>query len=390
MGQSLNQNTCSSTTLAVPVTPYTKQNPFSARLSKSLKITGGDSVKDIRHIEISLKGSDISYQAGDTLGVFFLNSSDVVERIIRATQNHPSDLVEINDIIYPLSLALLEQLELTLSYPSFIKAYQKASDNQALAAVLKDGSGLRLFLAARQIVDIIEQFPENISAQELVNALRPLTPRLYSISSSPLRAESDVHLTIAHVNYEAFGFQHQGGASGFLCSRLETGGEVKVYVENNDSFRLPSDGNTPVIMVGPGTGIAPFRAFMQEREVKNAKGKNWLFFGNPNYTEDFLYQSEWQALLASGRLSKISLAFSRDQADKVYVQDKMLENGKELFQWLEAGAHFYICGDATKMAKGVEAALLQIIEKFGNKSPVEAKQYLLQLRKTRRYQKDVY
>jgi sulfite reductase (NADPH) flavoprotein alpha-component len=369
---------------------YTKQNPFPATLTKSQKITGPDSVKDIRHIEISLEGSGIRYHAGDTLGVFFVNSGDVVERILKATQNKPDELVEIKGVIYPLFVALSEHLELTISYPGFVKAYQKASDNEALAALLKDGSSLRVFLATRQIVDITEQFPENVSAQELVNALRPLTPRLYSISSSMLQEPDKVHLTIAHVDYEAFGFRHQGGASGFLCSRLNIGGEVKVYVENNDNFRLPSDGNTPIIMVGPGTGIAPFRAFMQEREMQNAQGKSWLFFGNPNYTQDYFYQSEWEDWLAFGRLGKISLAFSRDQESKVYVQDKMLENGEELFQWLETGAHFYVCGDATKMAKGVEAALLKIIEKHGNKSEIEAKQYLLLMRKTKRYQKDVY
>lgn len=385
-----NQHNSSTKVTAVPMTNYTKLNPFPARLTKSLKITSADSVKDIRHIEISLKGSGINYQVGDTLGVFFLNSNELVQRVIQATQNDANDLVEVKGSIYPLSLALSEKLELTLSYPGFVKAYQQASDNEALAALLKDSSGLRVHLATRQIVDIIEQFPENIPPQDLVNALRPLAPRLYSISSSQLQFEDEVHLTVAHVNYEAFGFQHQGGASGFLCSRLNIGGEVKVYLEKNDNFRLPADSNTPIIMVGPGTGIAPFRAFMQERETINARGKNWLFFGNPNVNKDFLYQAEWQAWLASGRLCKINLAFSRDQADKVYVQDRMLENGKEIFEWLEAGAHFYVCGDATKMAKGVESALLQIIEEHGNKSPLEAKQYLLLLRKTKRYQKDVY
>jgi sulfite reductase (NADPH) flavoprotein alpha-component len=369
---------------------YTKQNPFPAILTQSLKITGRDSVKDIRHIEISLEGSGIQYKPGDALGVFFLNSADVVERILKATQNSADARVTIKENSYSLSEALSEHLELTLSYPGFVKAYQKASDNQALAALLKDSAGLRAFLAERQIVDIIEQYPEHLPAQTLVDALRPLTPRLYSIASSQLEVEDEVHLTVAHIDYEAFGFQHQGGASGYLCSRLEEGGEIRVYAENNDNFRLPSEANTSVIMVGPGTGIAPFRAFMQEREAKGDSGKNWLFFGNPNFTQDFLYQTEWQAHLKSGLLSKISLAFSRDQANKIYVQDRMLESGKELFEWLEAGAHFYVCGDAMRMAKDVEAALLAIIEKHGAKSAQEAKQYLLELRKSKRYQKDVY
>lgn len=369
---------------------YSKQMPFAAALTQSLKITGRDSVKDIRHIEISLEQSGIQYQVGDALGVYFLNSASVINRIIAATANTGTDKVFINEQDYTLAQALAEKLELTLSYPGFVKSYQQASNDESLMAVLQDSKVLRGFLEARQIVDIVEQFPADISAQSLVDALRPLTPRLYSIASSQAEVEDEVHLTVAHIDYEAFGFQHQGGASGYLCTHLEEGGEVKVYVESNDNFRLPADTNTPLIMVGPGTGIAPFRAFMQERDAQQAEGKNWLFFGNPNFTQDFLYQTEWQGYLKSGLLYKISLAFSRDQAHKIYVQDRMLEQGAELFQWLEAGAHFYVCGDAMRMAKDVETALLSIIEKHGNKSTQEAKQYLLAMRKAKRYQKDVY
>nr|WP_136252656.1 assimilatory sulfite reductase (NADPH) flavoprotein subunit [Ningiella ruwaisensis] len=375
---------------AVSTSVYTKQHPFLATLTESIKITGRDSVKDIRHIEISLEDSGIRYQPGDALGVYFVNSENAVARVLHATSNDGEAQVTINDESLSLQQALSEKLELTLSYPGFVKAYQEASKNEALKALLEDKAALRAFLEERQIIDIVEQFPENIAPQDLVNALRPLTPRLYSIASSQLEVEDEVHLTVAHVDYDAFGFRHQGGASGFLCEHLAQGGQIKVYAESNDNFRLPSDDDTAIIMVGPGTGIAPFRAFMQERDVKEAKGKNWLFFGNPSFTQDFLYQTEWQSYLKSGLLSKISLAFSRDQANKIYVQDRMLENGKELFDWLESGAHFYVCGDAMRMAKDVEAALLQIIEKYGNKTEAEAKQYLLGLRKAKRYQKDVY
>jgi sulfite reductase (NADPH) flavoprotein alpha-component len=375
---------------SVATATYTKQNPFPAVLTQSLKITGRDSVKDIRHIEISLEESSIEYRVGDALGVYFLNSNAVIERMLNATSNAADAKVMIADSEYTLGQALAEKLELTLSYPGFVKAYQAASEDQALLALLDDKTALRAFLEERQIVDIVEQFPADINAQSLVDALRPLTPRLYSIASSQAEVEDEVHLTVAHIDYEAFGFQHQGGASGYLCTHLEEGGEVKVYVESNDNFRLPSDASTPIIMVGPGTGIAPFRAFMQERDAQEANGKNWLFFGNPNFTQDFLYQTEWQGYLKSGLLSKISLAFSRDQANKIYVQDRMLEQGKELYEWLAAGAHFYVCGDAMRMAKDVEAALLSIIEKHGNKSAQEAKQFLLEMRKAKRYQKDVY
>ncbi|WP_395341497.1 assimilatory sulfite reductase (NADPH) flavoprotein subunit [Ningiella sp. W23] len=375
---------------AVSTAKWTKQNPFVASLSESLKITGRDSIKDIRHVEISLEDSGINYQPGDALGVYFINSPSIVDSMIKHTSNHPEDEVNINDDKMPLSKALSEKLELTLSYPGFVKAYQQASQSKELASILNDKAGLRAFLEERQIVDVVVQFPADISAQALVDALRPLTPRLYSIASSQAEVDDEVHLTVAHVDYEAFGFRHQGGASGFLCTHLEQGGEIKVYAESNDNFRLPSDNNTPIIMVGPGTGIAPFRAFMQEREAQEAPGNNWLFFGNPSFTQDFLYQTEWQGYLKSGLLSKISLAFSRDQANKIYVQDRMLENGAELFEWLESGAHFYVCGDAMRMAKDVESALLQIIEKHGKKAPEDAKKYLLELRKAKRYQKDVY
>jgi sulfite reductase (NADPH) flavoprotein alpha-component len=384
------QVTASTVATVTATSKYTKQNPYPAVLNQSLKITGRDSVKDIRHIEISLEDSGIQYRVGDALGVYFLNSSAVIERILKATHNEADEAVTIGDAEYTLKQALAEKLELTLSYPGFVKAYQAASNDEALLALLDDKTALRAFLEERQIVDIIEQFPADISAQSLVDALRPLSPRLYSIASSQSEVEDEVHLTVAHIDYQAFGFQHQGGASGYLCTHLEEGGELKVYVESNDNFRLPQDSNVPVIMVGPGTGIAPFRAFMQERDAQEAEGKNWLFFGNPNFTQDFLYQTEWQGYLKTGLLSKISLAFSRDQANKIYVQDRMLENGKELFEWLDAGAHFYVCGDAMKMAKDVEAALLSIIEKYGNKSAQEAKQYLLEMRKAKRYQKDVY
>lgn len=375
---------------ALSASQYTKQNPFVASLLTAQKITGRDSVKDIQHIEISLEDSGLQYQVGDALGVYFTNDASVVARIIAATQTLANDSVSIKGESYTLSEALTEKLELTSSYPGFVKAYQSSTNDTGLQALLDDKAALRTFLDERQIVNIIEQFPNKISAQALVDAMRPLTPRLYSIASSQAEVEDEVHLTVAHVNFEAFGAMHQGGASGFLSSRLEEGDSLKVFIESNDNFRLPSDGNTPIIMVGPGTGVAPFRAFMQEREASEAEGDNWLFFGNPSFTQDFLYQVEWQSYLKSGLLTKLSLAFSRDQAQKIYVQDRLLENGPAVFEWLERGAHFYVCGDAMHMAKDVEQALLKIIQTHGNKDEATAKQYLVQMRKAKRYQKDVY
>lgn len=375
---------------AVAESLYNKKNPFAASLSESLKITARDSVKDIRHIEVSLEGSGIVYKPGDALGVWFSNDEAMVRRILAATSTSAEDKVLIAETEFTLLDALLNKLELTLSYPGFVKKYQAQTAHQELAKLMEDKAALREYLSVSQIVDITEKFPAKISAQELVDALRPITPRLYSIASSQAEVEDEVHLTVAHIEYEANGFTHQGGASGFLSTRLQEGDKLNVYVENNDNFRLPPDPNTPIIMIGPGTGIAPFRAFMQERDAVEAQGKNWLFFGNPNFTQDFLYQTEWQGYLKSGLLSKISLAFSRDQANKIYVQDRLKENGKEVFDWLEQGAHFYICGDALRMAKDVETTLLDLVAEHGNKTTAEAKEYVTNLRKSKRYQKDVY
>lgn len=369
---------------------YTKKNPFAGTLLTSQKITGRDSIKDIRHIEISLEDSGIQYQVGDALGVYFLNDEAMVQRMINAYGLSAEESVTLGDDSLTLAQALTEKCELTLSYPTFVKSLAESSGDAALTALLADKAALREYLVPRQIVDIAIDYPVKVTAQQVVDACRPLTARLYSIASSQHEVEDEVHLTVALVEYEEHGFVHQGGASGFLAKRLDEGAPVKVYVEGNDNFRLPADPNTPVIMVGPGTGIAPFRAFMQERDAQEAEGKNWLFFGNPSFTQDFLYQTEWQGYVKSGLLSKISLAFSRDQAEKIYVQHRLLEQGAEVYEWLEAGAHFYVCGDANHMSKDVEHALLTIYQTHGKQSADEAKKSLLALRKAKRYQKDVY
>jgi sulfite reductase (NADPH) flavoprotein alpha-component len=369
---------------------YTKKAPYSATFIEAQKITGRDSVKDIRHIEISLEDSGIQYQAGDALGVWFTNDEQLVDELIALVQAAGDSEVKVADSTLTLRDALLAKLELTISYPGFVKAYQEATNSDELGALLADKAALRAYLVDRQIIDIVREHPFPVSAQTLVDALRPLTPRLYSIASSQLEVEDEVHLTIGHVDYTAFDKRHQGGASGFLCERLKEGANVDVFIEPNDNFRLPENPDTPVIMVGPGTGIAPFRAFMQERDAQGAEGKNWLFFGNPNFTQDFLYQVEWQGYVKSGLLNKITLAFSRDQADKIYVQHRIAEHAAELYAWLEEGAHFYVCGDANHMAKDVENALLEVIKTQGNKSDADAKAYLIAMRKAKRYQKDVY
>lgn len=376
--------------LSVASQQYSKKNPFTATLNESQKITGRNSVKDIRHIEISLEDSNITYSPGDALGVWFSNDENLVLQLLDLLSIKAEDTVELSNQTLSVKEALIKKLELTQSYPTFVKGYLNYSDSEPLKELFEDKAALREYLANNQIIDVVKAFPAKLTAQQLVDALRPLTPRLYSIASSQADVEDEVHLTVAVVEFDKEGDTRQGGASSFLSQRLAEGGDVEVFIEPNKNFRLPEDNNTPVIMVGPGTGIAPFRAFMQQRAEDEAEGKNWLFFGNPNFTEDFLYQTEWQRFVKDGVLDKVSLAFSRDQEQKVYVQHRLREEGKDVFEWLENGAHFYVCGDANHMAKDVHDALTEIIQTHGKKTAEEAEQYLTELRRAKRYQKDVY
>lgn len=370
---------------------YDKFNPYLATLSTNQKITGRDSTKDIRHIEISLEGSGISYQPGDALGVWFDNDAALVAEVLALTGLTGSESVSVEGKSQPLKEALTRHFELTRLHGGFISGLAELVDNAELKAIAADKAQTTALAASAQIVDVLKRYPQPLSAEQLTQLLRPLTPRMYSIASSQAEVEEEVHLTVGVVRYpQADGTVRSGGASSFLADRLAEGSEVRVFVEHNDNFRLPEDGNTPVIMVGPGTGIAPFRAFIQQRDADGASGKNWLFFGNPHFTQDFLYQVEWQKYVKSGLLSKIDLAFSRDQAQKIYVQDRLREQGAEVYAWLEQGAHFYVCGDANRMAKDVQEALIDIIAQHGNKDREAAEEYLNELRRAKRYQRDVY
>ncbi|MGE6181906.1 assimilatory sulfite reductase (NADPH) flavoprotein subunit [Aeromonas media] len=372
---------------AVGHSQYHKENPFPARLSVNQKITGRDSTKDIRHIEINLEESGITYQPGDALGIWFDNDADLVGEVLALTGLSGDEATAQG----PLRAALTRHVELTRLHGGFITGLADISGNAALKDLAGDKAQVNALVASAQVVDVLKRFPATLTAEQLVKLLRPLTPRLYSIASAQSEVEEEVHLTVGVVRYpQEDGTVRSGGASSYLADRLAEDAEVRVFVEHNDNFRLPANPDTPVIMVGPGTGIAPFRAFMQEREAQGAEGKNWLFFGNPHFTQDFLYQVEWQRYVKSGLLSKISLAFSRDQANKIYVQDRLREAGLELYQWLEAGAHFYVCGDANHMAKDVQEALLDVISDHGHKSREEAEEYLSELRRAKRYQRDVY
>lgn len=369
--------------------PYDKQNPASAELAVNQKITARNSTKDVRHIEISLADTGLTYQPGDALGVFFDNDPALVDAVLQATGTVSDAEVSLGGQTLTLQDALQRELELTQSYPSFVEKYAAATANSELQQLATDKTALRAYLAERQTADVILQHPAQLTAQALVDCLRKVQPRLYSIASSQAEVGEEVHLTVGVVRFDAFGQTHLGGASGFLAERLEEGGKLRVFVEHNDNFRLP-DHDTPVIMIGPGTGIAPFRAFLQERDNAGATGQNWLFFGNPHFTRDFLYQVELQDYLKRGILSKLDVAFSRDQAQKVYVQDKLKAKGVEVWSWLQQGAHLYICGDGNRMAKDVHQALLNIAAEHGGLSAETAADYFEQLRETKRYQKDVY
>ena len=371
---------------------YNKQAPFSASLLTSQKITGTESAKDVRHIEIDLAGSDLHYTAGDALGVWFKNDQKMVDELINKLGLDAAKEVTLGDKTLSLNDALIEEFELTGTHPGFVEGYATLTENQQLLELAEDKNACRDFANNNQIVDVVTaEGNENMTAENFIALLRRSSPRLYSIASSQTEVEDEVHLTVGAVVFENEAGQQRGGsASTFLSHRLQEGEEVKVFIEDNHNFRLPADPATPIIMVGPGTGIAPFRAFMQEREASDASGKNWLLFGDQTFNEDFLYQVEWQSYLKSGLLTKLDLAFSRDQAQKIYVQDRLQENAKEVFEWLQNGAHFYVCGDANRMAKDVQSTLIDIISKQGKLSLEDAEEYLTELRQAKRYQRDVY
>jgi sulfite reductase (NADPH) flavoprotein alpha-component len=374
------------------VSDYSRKNPFPARLTKIAPLTRGDSGKETVHFEVSLAGSGLAYEAGDSLGVFPTNGPAQVDAVLAAAGLSGDEMVE------SAGTTLREVLthHVTLREPS----------RQLLAAILeKDPStAFRLsefvdpeaksvmddWVDGREVVDILEMFPgAKFSADELVKVLRKLQPRLYSIASSPKLHPEAVHLTVAVVRYELHGRKRQGVASTYLADRVDDH-PLPVFIHSARHFSPPEDSTLPLIMVGPGTGIAPFRAFLQEREATGAAGKTWLFFGDRNRATDFLYEDEITGWRDKGILHRLDTAFSRDQAAKIYVQNRMLENAGELWKWLEEGACFYVCGDASRMAKDVDHALHRIIEQAGGKSEEEAAAYVEEMKKTKRYRKDVY
>lgn len=375
---------------AAKASQYNKENPFPATLLTNQRITDHTAEKDVRHLEFDLSGSDLSYQAGDVLGVWFENDPALVAEIVKAVGLKGDEEVTIEGNLFELATALQTKLELTQNTPAFVKGYAELAHNEALNTIVADGEKLQKLVKNIPLVDVLNEFPATLAPDALVNLLRPITPRLYSISSSPAEVGEEVHLSVGVVRYEHNGKARAGGASSYLADRVAEDGQVRVFVEHNDNFRLPQDTTKPIIMIGSGTGIAPFRSFVQQRVAEEAQGKNWLFFGNQHFALDFLYQTEWQQFAKDGFLHKYSFAWSRDQAEKIYVQDKIRDNGAEVWQWLQDGAYIYVCGDASRMAKDVERALLDVIAEYGKLSAEAAEEYLDGLREDKRYQRDVY
>lgn len=379
-------------TSASIATAYTRKNPFAARVLVNQRLTARNSTKDVRHIELSIEGSGIHYEPGDALGVVPRNHARDVSDLIDALPFDAASSVKIGDRSCSLSEALTEHFDIGLLTRSLLERYAGVTKSDALSHLLlpERTAELASFLRGRHLLDLVRHHPPaQVELAQFVDILRPLAPRLYSIASSPRATPDEVHLTVGRVAYSSLGRERRGVVS---CSLAELDGEdaaALVYPHRNAAFRLPDDPNTPIIMIGPGTGVAPFRAFVAEREATHARGRNWLFFGDRSFHADFLYQTEWLAWRKRGLL-RIDVAFSRDTAEKVYVQHRMLEHGAELISWLDDGAHIYVCGDAERMAPDVERTLLEIISRHRGVTAERASEYLLALQRSRRYQKDVY
>ena len=370
---------------------HDKSNPFPATVLENIRIVGRHSGKETRHVELDLTGSGLAYQPGDSLGFVPRNDPTVVEQLLETSGLAADADVVVKGETVPLVGALASGFEITCPSPRFIEQWARLSKAAELQALAEGGAAERLrYLEQHHVIDIIRRFPvAGIKPDELIAGLRPLQPRLYSIASSQAAVGEEAHLTIAPVRYELHGTARGGVASTHIADRLEMGETVPVYVQENPYFRLPAD-EVPIIMIGPGTGVAPFRAFLQEREARAASGRSWLFFGERNRRSDFLYQVEWQQWLKDGVLSRLDVAFSRDSAEKVYVQHRLLEQARELYRWLEEGAHLYVCGDEKNMSRDVHEALIQVIGREGDLSWEEAEDYLRHLSAEHRYQKDVY
>ena len=372
---------------------YGRKNPFGARLATNLRLTREGSEKDVRHFEIALAGSGLTYEVGDALGVMPANCAELVADVLAALGCDGEEAVPASEAgELPLRLALAQHYDITKPSTELLKAAAERNPSGDLAPLLDPArrEDLKKWLWGREVIDVLAGIGKAFIAVEFVALLKKLQPRLYSISSSLKAHPEEVHLTVGSVRHHSHGRARKGVCSTFLADRCSAEIPVPVWVQPSHGFKLPTDGARDIIMVGPGTGIAPFRAFLEEREITGAAGRNWLFFGDQRRAFDYLYEETLEGWRAGGHLARLDLAFSRDQAEKIYVQNRMLEAGSELWSWLEGGAHFYVCGDASRMAKDVDAALHRIAETVGGLSADAAKEYVSTLKSEKRYQRDVY
>ena len=377
-----------------PAIEYGKKHPFPAEVLEVVHLNGERSSKETLHLELSMAGSGLSYEPGDTLADVPVNAPDMVQSILDASKLTGSESVDVKSVgAKSLAEALREDYDITALSRNVLTKLSESTDSPSLKSLLAEDAKDRLkaFVSGREIIDAIHEFaPSGLSAAALSGIFRKLPPRLYSIASSPLAHPDEVHLTVAAVRYQTHGRQRKGVCSTYLADLVKPGDITPIFVQPNKNFRLPQDGSAPVIMVGPGTGVAPFRAFVEHRAALGTTGKNWLFMGDQHYLYDFLYQLEWQEHLKNGTLNRLDVAFSRDQPEKIYVQHRMLDQAKDLFDWLEQGAHFYVCGDATRMAADVHETLITIVAEQAAISREAAESYVENLKKTKRYQRDVY
>lgn len=391
-----------STAQSISITPpslldsgYSRSNPYYAEVLEVINLNGRGSNKETLHVELSLEDSGISYEPGDSLGIFPNNDPELVDLLIQELSFSPTESVTINKQGEVLAFreALLTYFEITVLTKPLVEKFAKITTNPALEDLLAKGNEdkLKAYINGRDLLDLIRDYgPIEADVQTFVALLRKLPTRLYSIASSYKANPDEAHLTIGAVRYHANGRDRNGVCSVQIAERIQPGDKLPIYIQNNENFKLPENPDTPIIMVGPGTGVAPFRSFLQEREEIGAEGKAWLFFGDQHFVTDFLYQTEWQNWLKDGVLTKMSIAFSRDKAEKVYVQHRMLEHSKELFEWLEEGAVLYVCGDEKHMAHDVHQTLLTIIQKEGKMALEKAEEYIASMTQTKRYQRDVY
>ena len=388
--------TTSASTVIKPTSPisninneYSRNHPFYAEVLEKINLNGRGSNKETIHLELSLEGSGITYEPGDVLAIVPRNNEQVVDLLVSALNFDGTTTVSINGTSLSLKEALFD-LDITALSKTLLAKFVPFTSNEQLAKLVEDREQLKDFVYGRDVIDVVETFgPWTWTAQQFVEQLRKIPAREYSISSSYAAFPEEVHLTIGKVFYEQEGRYREGVVSGDVASNVEVGDQLAVYVKQNPNFKLPEP-TTPIIMIGAGTGIAPFRSFLQEREEQGAEGKSWLFFGDQHFVTDFLYQVEWQNWLKNDVLTNINVAFSRDQKEKVYVQHRLLENAKELYEWIEQGAIVYLCGDEKTLGHSVQEALITVIEQQRNVSRDEATEYLKELQKQKRYQRDVY